>query len=215
MQITKSDTLKVENTYTHKEMYTLARKGYDSLAKTYPQFTYQYGQAKSSLISLIQSYNGTSGYINPLTGEAQVNSLIPKTSFPTTICHEMSHQIGYAAENEANFIGFLASLCNEDIYFQYAAYRMAVRYAIYEVFRLDPQEYQIIYSTINNGIKKDFQASSYFWKQYENPFEPLMKKGYNLYLKSNNQSKGVNSYNYVVDLLIQYYSAKQVIEKPM
>ena len=50
-----------------------------------------------------------------------------------------------------------------------------------------------------------FRASSEFWKAYENPFEPIVKKGYNAYLKSNNQTKGVQSYNYVVDLLINYY----------
>lgn len=206
--ITKSDTLKVENPYSNGEMYKLARKGYDSLAKTYPQFTYRFGTAKSSLMSLIQSYNGTSGYMNPLTGEAQVNSRIPKTSFPTTTCHEMSHQIGYAAENEANFIGFLAALYNDDIYFQYAAYRMATRYSIFELYKRDPDNYKKIYERINKGIIKDFRVSSEFWKQYENPFEPLMKKGYNAYLKSNNQSKGVESYNYVVDLLIHYYKEK-------
>jgi hypothetical protein len=30
-------------------------------------------------------------------------------NLPTTTCHEMSHQIGYANESEANFIGFMAS----------------------------------------------------------------------------------------------------------
>lgn len=211
MQITQSDTVKVENPYSQREMYELARNGYDSLAISYPQFRYKYGTAKSSLMSLIQSYNGTSGYMNPLTGEAQVNSRIPKTSYPTTTCHEMSHQIGYAAENEANFIGFLASLYNEDIYFQYAAYRMATRYTIYEVYNRDPQKYKTIYNQINLGIKKDFRVSSEFWAQYENPFEPLMKKGYNAYLKSNNQAKGVQSYNYVVDLFIQYYRDKGIL----
>ena len=208
IQITHSDTLKVENPYSQREMYKLARKGYDSLVLTYPQFKYRFGTAKSSLMSLVQSYNGTSGYMNPLTGEAQVNSRIPKTSFPTTTCHEMSHQIGFAAENEANFIGFLAALYNKDIYFQYAAYRMATRYAIFELYRRDPEQFKELYKGLNNGIIKDFRASSEFWKQYENPFEPLMKKGYNAYLKSNNQAKGVDSYNYVVDLLISYYSDK-------
>jgi len=208
LQITQVDTLKVENPYSQREMYKFARKGYDSLAKTYPQFTYRFGTAKSSLMSWVQSYNGTSGYMNPLTGEAQVNSRIPKTSFPTTTCHEMAHQIGYAAENEANFVGFLAALHNDDIYFQYAAYRMATRYAIFELYKRDPDKYKELYKKINKGILKDFRASSEFWKQYENPFEPLMKKGYNAYLKSNNQAKGVDSYNYVVDLLISYYSDK-------
>jgi hypothetical protein len=210
-QITQSDSIKVENPYSQGEMYKLARNGYDSLAQSYPQFSYKYGKAKSSLMSLIQSYNGTSGYMNPLTGEAQVNSRIPKTSYPTTTCHEMSHQIGYAAENEANFIGFLASLYNDDLYFQYAAYRMATRYTIYEVYKRDPENYRKVYDQINLGIKKDFRDSSEFWAQYENPFEPIIKKGYNAYLKSNNQSKGVQSYNYVVDLFIQYYREKGII----
>lgn len=208
LTITKSDTLQIENPYSQGKMYDLAREGYDRLAETLPQFTYRFGTAKSSLMSLIQSYNGTSGYINPLTGEAHVNSRIPKSSYPTTICHEMAHQIGFAAENEANFIGFLAALNNEDIYFQYAAYRMATRYAIYELYKRDEDQYWEVCKTINKGIIKDFQTSSAFWDQYENPFEPLIKKGYNAYLKSNNQDKGIESYNYVVDLFISYYRDK-------
>ncbi len=205
VQITGSDSLKVENPYSQREMYKMARKGYDSLSIKLPQFTYKFGTAKSSLMSLIQSYNGTSGYLNPLTGEAQVNSRIPKTSFPTTTCHEMAHQIGFAAENEANFVGFLAALHNDDIYFQYAAYRMAVRYSIFELYKRDPEQFKSLYSRLNKGILKDFKASSDFWDEYENPFEPLIKRGYNAYLKSNNQSNGIDSYNYVVDLFIQYY----------
>jgi hypothetical protein len=209
VQITQSDTVKVENPYSQRKMYKLARKGYDSLAQSYPQFTYRFGTAKSSLMSLLQSYNGTSGYINPLTGEAHVNWRIPKTGYPTTICHEMSHQIGFAAENEANFIGFLASLYNDDPYFQYAAYRMATRYAIFELYNRDKDQYWELYKIINKGIIKDFKASSDFWDQYENPFEPLIKKGYNAYLKSNKQDKGILSYNYVVDLLIRYFKEKE------
>ena len=43
------------------------------------------------------------------SGEAQVNDRIPKTGYPTTTCHEMAHQIGFAAENEANFVGLFSS----------------------------------------------------------------------------------------------------------
>jgi len=205
VQITKSDTVKVENPYSQKEMYKLARGGYDNLSKKFPQFRYKYGTAKSSLMSLIQTYNGTSGYLNPLTGEAQVNSRVPKTGFPTTTCHEMAHQIGFAAENEANFVGFLATLSNDDIYFKYAAYRMAVRYTIFELYKRDSEKYKELFQTLNKGILKDFRTSTQFWESFENPFEPILKKGYNAYLKSNKQTKGVNSYNYVVDLLIHYY----------
>lgn len=206
LTIAKNDSVKISVPYTQREMYRMAVSGYDSLAKTYPQLSYSYRSVKSSLMSLLQTYNGTSGYLNPFTNEAQVNSRIPKTGYPTTTCHEMAHQIGYAAENEANFIGFLAAIHNEDIYFKYAGYRMAVRYVIFEIYKRDKERYKEILRTIHKGVRKDFQESADFWNAYKNPFEPLVKKGYNAYLKANKQTKGIQSYNYVVDLLISYYN---------
>lgn len=205
LEITKNDSLKVENPFSQKEMYAKAISGYAILAETYPQLAYKHTSVKSSLMSLFQSYNGTSGYMNPLTGEAQVNDMIPKTGYPTTTCHEMAHQIGFAAENEANFVGFLASVSNKDVYFKYAGYRMAFGYLISEMRKHDKQQASDLWKTIHKGISKDFIASNAFWNAYQNPIEPLIKKGYNSYLKANKQSKGIQSYNYVVDLLISYF----------
>ena len=208
--ITNNDTLVVTNPYTQKEMYAMSVSGYNQLAMQYPQLAYQHGSIKSSLMSLLQTYNGTSGYLNPITGEAQVNNRIPKTGYPTTICHEMAHQIGFAAENEANFIGYLAALSNDDIYFKYAAYRMAFGYLIGELRKHDISIFKEVIANTNKGILKDYRRSSEFWNQYKNPIEPLIKKGYNSYLKANKQSKGIQSYNYVVDLIISYTEDKTV-----
>lgn len=205
IKITKNDSIKVKSPYNQQEMYTIAIKSYEQLANKYPQFSYQFPSVKSSMMSLLQSYNGTSGYFNPLTGEAQVNARIPKTSYPTTTCHEMAHQLGFAAENEANFIGFLAANHSADIYFQYASYRMAFGYCISELRKRDPEKQALLMKSVNIGILKDFKESYDFWEQYQNPFEPFIKKGYDTYLRANNQQKGVDSYNYVVDLLISYF----------
>ena len=202
--ITQNDTVIVKNPYTQKEMYAKSIIGYDNLSKEYPQLSYEYRSVKSSLMSLLQTYNGTSGYLNPITGEAQVNDMIPKTGYPTTICHEMAHQIGFAAENEANFVGYLAALSNDDVYFKYAAYRMAYGYLINELRRHDKEIFTTVIQSTNKGILKDYRKSSEFWDQYQNPIEPLIKKGYNSYLKANKQTKGIQSYNYVVDLIISY-----------
>jgi len=207
LAITKSDSTRVIVPYSNKDIYFLAKKGYKKLANTNSLFTYKYGRAKNSLISIFQSYNGTSGYLNPFTGEAHVNSMIPKTILPTTTTHEMAHQIGFAAENEANFIGFLAALHTEDLYFKYSAYRMATRYVIFELYKRDNEIFDTLYKTLNKGILIDFKSSSDFWNSYKNPFEPIVKKGYNAYLKSNNQVEGIKSYNYVVDLLISHYKS--------
>ena len=202
--ITKNDSLKIVNPYSQEEMYQKALSGYTNLANTYPQFEYRFKSVKSSLMSLLQTYNGTSGYFNPFTGEAQVNDLIPKPGYPTTVCHEMAHQLGIAAENEANFVGYLAALSNDDIYFKYAAYRMAFSYLISEVRKRNKTIFNTLINSVNKGILIDFKESSAFWNQYKNPIEPLIKKGYNSYLKANNQAKGIQSYNYVVDLIISY-----------
>jgi hypothetical protein len=209
--ITKNDTLKVKNPYKQKEMYKMAVAGYQNLSKDFPQLKYQHASVKSSLMSLLQTYNGTSGYLNPLTGEAQVNNRVPKTGYPTTTCHEMAHQIGFAAENEANFVGFLAANYNEDAYFKYASYRMALGYCISEIRKRDKELTKELWQTVNKGVIKDFNANYLFWQDYKNPFEPLIKKGYNAYLKANKQDKGIASYNYVVDLLICYFETSKEI----
>ncbi len=207
---TKSDTIKVTIPYLQKEIYQKALLGYENIATKYPQLKYRHKSVKSSLMSLLQSYNGTSGYMNPLTGEAQINDKIPKNYTPFVTCHEMAHQIGWAAENEANFVGFLASISNKDVYFQYSGYKTAMRYVIYEIYKRDKELYKEIYQQINIGIKKDFKESYNFWQQYKNPFEPIVKKGYNAYLKANKQDKGIESYNYVVDLLVSYFKENEL-----
>ena len=203
--ITKNDSIKIEVPYTQKEIYQLATNGYQHLSEKYPQLTYQNPSIKNSLVSLFQSYNGTSGYINPITGEAQINDMIPKTGYPATTCHEMAHQIGWAAENDANFVGFLASISNNDEYFKYSGYRMAYNYCINQLYKRDTVIAKTIAKSVNPGVYKDYRSSYQHWKQFENPIEPYFKKGYNSYLKANNQSKGIQSYSYVVDLLIAYF----------
>ncbi|MEX6625466.1 DUF3810 domain-containing protein [Tenacibaculum salmonis] len=205
LQITNNDTIRVQVPYSQKEIYGLATNGYQNISKKYPQLTYKNPSIKNSLVSLFQSYNGTSGYINPITGEAQINDMIPKTGYPATTCHEMAHQIGWAAENDANFVGFLAAVANNDLYFQYSGYRMAYIYCINQVYKRDKKIAESIKNTVNKGVYKDFGNSRLHWKQFKNPIEPYFKKGYNSYLKANNQSKGIKSYSYVVDLLIAYF----------
>ncbi len=204
-QITQNDTLEVIVPYSSKKIYQLAPDGFDELAKIYPQLSYKTSSVKSSLVSLLQSYNGTSGYINPITGEAQVNNQIPKTGYASTTCHEMAHQIGWSAENDANFVGFLACINNNDIYFKYAGYRMAFRYCINELHKRDKKLANTLKKTVNKGVFKDYKNSYLHWKQFDNPIEPYLKKGYNSYLKANNQANGIKSYSYVVDLLIAYF----------
>jgi hypothetical protein len=148
---------------------------------------------------------GFSGYLNPFTNEAQVDGLIPKYNFPTTSSHEVAHQLGYAAENEANFIGSLAAIKHRNIYFNYSGYSFALSHCLNEIYARDKQQYEVIIKTINKGILKNYKEVNTFWQSYQNPLEPAFKISYNTFLKANNQSKGIESYNYVVGLLVNYF----------
>ncbi|MCF6279550.1 MAG: DUF3810 domain-containing protein [Flavobacteriaceae bacterium] len=202
--ITQNDTIKVVLPFSKKEIYQKVENGYSNLSESYPQFTYKTKSIKNSLISLPLTYMGFSGYLNPFTGEAQVNNLNPAVSYAATACHEVAHQLGYAAENEANFIGFLSAINNEDIYFQYSGYYMALRYALNDLYRHDKEKYKIALKKINNGILKNMQESQDFWNSYENPLEVYFKNIFNLFLKVNKQPKGIKSYNGMVGMLINY-----------
>jgi len=209
-QLSDNDTLKIVIPHTKSEIFDKIKDGYSELAKTYPHLKYHPRSIKKSIYSTPLIYMGFSGYLNPFTNEAQVGGVLPTYKFPTTSCHEAAHQLGYAAENEANFIGALSAIHNQDIYFQYSGYTFALRYCLAEIFKRDPEIYEAILLTINKGIIKNYKEVQAFWMSYENPLEPIFEKTFDSFLKANNQSAGMKSYSYVVALLVNYYEDKEL-----
>ena len=203
-QIVENDTLAVTVPYSKKDILNLTKIGYQNLSKQFVQFKYEPSSIKKSLFSLPLTYMGFSGYFNPLTGEAQVDYLIPKVSLLFTSSHEVAHQIGIASESEANFIGYLAANSHDDLYFQYAANLTALQYAFYDIYRYDPKIYETYKQKIPKGVLKNIKETQDFWKKYENPAEPIFKYFYDNYLKYNQQKDGLQSYNQMVGLLISF-----------
>jgi len=203
-QLTPIDTIAVVIPYTKKEIINKTKFGYKNLKNDFVQFKYEPNSVKKSLFSLPLTYMGFSGYFNPLTGEAQIDYLIPKISLPMVSSHEIAHQLGYASENEANFIGFLAASIHDDLYFQYSAYLTALKYTLFDIYRFDPVLHQKYIDQLPLGVIKNMQESKKFWEKYENPAEPLFKAFYDNFLKLNQQEDGLKSYNKMVDLLISY-----------
>ncbi|MEZ4793248.1 MAG: DUF3810 domain-containing protein [Gelidibacter sp.] len=207
-QITLDDSVKVEMPYTKRELIAMAPKGYDELAKEFPNLEHHPASLKRSIYSLPLTYMGFSGYLNPFTNEAQIDGLIPTYKYPTTCSHEMAHQLGYAAENEANFIGSMAAMHHKDIYFQYSGYTFALAYCLGDLYVRDPEAHKVLFKDIHIGILKNYEESRLFWESYQNPSEVFFKNTYSGFLKANNQPGGIDSYSYVVALLVNYYEKK-------
>ena len=205
LRIVKNDTLKVNVPFSKSDILRLAPIGYKNLKQTFPHLEYHPKSIKKSLFSYPLTYMGFSGYLNPLTNEAQVDGLIPAYKFPTTASHEIAHQLGYAAENEANFIGCLAAINHDDMYFNYAGYTFGLRYCLNEIYNRDVCLFEDMIADVNKGILKNYEEVRLFWEAHQNPAEPFFKLFYSNFLKANKQSKGMESYSYVVALLTNYF----------
>ncbi|MFV8328392.1 DUF3810 domain-containing protein [Flavobacterium sp. ZS1P14] len=204
-QITKNDNAKVAFPYSQEQVFEMNLNGYKNLSDQYSYFTYNYLSTKKSILSLPLAYMGFGGYLNPFTNEAQVNYLGPMYSFPMTTNHEMAHQMGYASESECNFIGFLASVKNDNLYVQYSGYSTALRYCLNNWQVRDENIFKQLLKTVHPGILKNYKESDNFWKKYQTPVETGFHVFYDNFLKLNQQKDGMEGYSKFVNLMVNYY----------
>jgi|TARA_R100000789_G_scaffold85940_2_gene81984 hypothetical protein len=208
-QLTENDSVSVVIPYSKDEIFEKTIAGYANISKDYPELIYKGESLKRSLYSIPLSYMGFNGYLNPLTGEAQVNTQIVSYKIPTTASHEIGHQLGFAKENEANFIACLSTMNHPDAYFRYSGYTFALRYCLSELYRRDPEKFETLKAKMNPGILENYREVEDFWLAHQNPFEPLFQAFYNRFLIVNNQADGMKSYSYVVALLVNYFSEEK------
>jgi hypothetical protein len=170
----------------------------------FPFIRYNGLSVKSSLFGTLDNYMGFLGYYNPFTGEAQVDQAVPAFTLPYTTCHEMAHQLGYASESEANFVGYLAAVHCPDPRYRYSAYFDLFSYAIRELYIRDSVSARHYARGLDTLVKLDFKEYRKFSIAYRNPLEPILGKMYDSYLKAQRQPKGIMSYNEVTGWLIAY-----------
>ena len=186
-------------------MFKRARDSYKEAQKIYPFLQLKNLSIKSSLYSTLGNYLGFTGYYNPFTGEAQVNTTVPKFLQPYIVTHEMAHQLGYAKENEANFVGYLAAVNSRDTLFHYSVYFELFLYANREVYYFDSAASNKALKLLIPEIKKDIIELRKFNLDHTSFLEPSITWMYGQYLKLNQQPQGMHSYNAVVGMLIAYY----------
>ena len=207
-QITKNDSLKVVFPYSQRQVFKMNLNGYKTLSNQYQFFEYTNPSVKKSLFSLPLTYMGFGGYLNPFTNEAQVNYLMPMYNLPTATCHEMAHQMGFASESECNFIGFLASAKNDDLYFKYSGYSFALRYCLGNWQIRNEKVFDELVKTVHPGILKNYKESEDFWRKYETFIDKGFHIFYDNFLKFNQQKEGMESYSKLVNLMVGYYKEK-------
>ncbi len=204
-QLSKDTAQIISVPYSQKEIIEMTLDGYKTLEVTYPQLAYTNPSVKNSLFSTLLSFMGYGGYINPFTNEAQVNAKVPSFRYPVIAGHEIGHQLGYSAEDDVSFIGYLVTSMHEDKYLQYTAYAYAASYCLSEIAKRDKEKSKALYALFYPGVKKNFNAYYNFWRAYDTPLEPIFKNIFNAILKANHQKEGIRSYYKIVTYLVAYH----------
>jgi hypothetical protein len=161
------------------------------------------------------------GYYFPFSMEANYNDVMYVMNKPFTMCHELAHLKGYIYEDEANFIGYLACIESDDIYFQYSGYLCAYSYLENDLIKAKktaPSAFeQAVSEQSLSAVDGQVYEDNIFveqaeWERIEGsaliPTETVDKAAdtfIDANLKINGVEDGALSYNRMVELLMLYY----------
>lgn len=159
---------------------------------------------KQSLFQKIMSSTGIMGYYNPFTSEAQYNNNVPDSAKPFTIAHENAHQLGFAREQEANFIGYLMGINSNNSDLKYSAKLFAFKSLMVRIKQQDDDFYNDILSQCSEAVKRDLRNEREFSEQNKGFLARFFAFSNDLFLKSNGQKGGSITYSYFIDLLLKY-----------
>ncbi len=190
---------------SNRLLYKGVDAAYKEAAMEYGFMQYEPASLKTSLWGWLGNYSGFTGYYNPFTGEAQVNTTVPKFLQPFIACHEVAHQVGYAKEMEANFVGYLAATASDDTLFHYSVYLDLFMYANRNLFLVDTTAAKLYRKELLPSVVNDLKEWREFARRHQGPLEPIVRWAYGKFLERNQQPMGILSYDEVTAFIISFY----------
>ncbi len=158
---------------------------------------------KPSLYNNIMNYTGILGYYNPFTAESQFNPNLPSTQVPFTLAHEMSHQLGFAREQEASFIAYLCAKNSDNLDLRYSTQLYVLKSLLRNLSLKNASFVNEILSQYSDKMKKDRASELDFLKTHESVLSDVFGFTNDLFLKSNQQDGSI-TYSYFITLLVLY-----------
>lgn len=204
IDLLKNNNNKISKEYIYKNVY----KGFETLNQDYPFISDSKAIVKPLKISKMFSTSGYAGIFNPFLSEANVNHMMPLFSQPSTASHEIAHQKGFASEDSANFVGFLACYHHSDNYFKYSGFQTMMNYIGNSLYKNDKELYYEISSLRSKEVLKDIEINIEFWEKHEDEgSKEIHNKINDKFLKANNQPQGIVTYSKVTELFVKAYNS--------
>ena len=199
-----TDSIKRLGLLNNDALFSQGLQDYARVQEEFPFLAYPAPSVKPSIYSRMGHYFGFSGYFNPFTGEAQVNTQEPVFLRPFVLNHEIAHQLGYGKENEASFVSYLAGRRSTNIDFRYSVYYELYYNAVYECMANGDTTVFASLRRLHPRVQTDKRDERAFRFGHRNAFQPYVTRFYDNYLRLNNQPKGMATYNQVIAWLIAY-----------
>lgn len=179
--------------------------GYAVLRQTYPFLVTGTRRVKAVTLSHWWSYTGYTGVYCPWLGEASVNVDVPDCELMHTVTHELAHTMGFAKENECNFLGYLACVASGQPEQVYSGSLSAYIYCANALYRADRDAWKQAYAHLSDGVVRDLQQRRDYWNGFSGQVMESSQKVNDSFIKANGVESGVISYNEMVELLLRYY----------
>lgn len=179
---------------------------YDALEEEFPFLAFEDRGVKPMFFSRLMSRMDFTGFYCAYTGESNVNIDSPACLLPSTVTHELAHQRGVASEQECNFLAVLAATTSGNPAYVYSGWLMGYIYLGNALYTLDPEAYWAIRETLPETVRADLADNNAYWAQFQNSAaKKVSNKVYDSMLKAYGETRGIQSYGTVVDLLVAYY----------
>ena len=189
----------------------LADDCYKPLREQYPFLKTSTWRVKSVALSHLWSYTGYTGVYCPWIGEASANTDVPDSSLGHTAVHEVAHTMGFAKENECNFLAWLACSVSGQPDFVYSGHLDAYIYCSNALYKADKELWRQAYENCSDGVLRDIKQRSEYWDSFEGEVQESSQKFNDTFIKVNGVESGVLSYNEMVGLILRYYDLKGML----
>lgn len=160
-------------------------------------------QTKNIIMSRYYSGAGILGYFMPFFNEVHLNKNLLPIEYPAVLAHEKAHQFGITSEAEANFIAWYVCSTSDSKQLKYSINIHLLRYFFQQLNRMDSTGFEIL--ELSSEVIKDIEIRKTHWKSLRiKSIDHFNGWLYNKYLNINKVPGGINNYNEVVKLIIQY-----------
>jgi hypothetical protein len=151
-------------------------------------------KTKPSLLGNGLSYFGIEGYFNPFSGEAQINAKLPNFILPFVMAHEMAHQTGIAAEDDANLMAYIQCVESNNVTMQYSACFNIWLYTHRRVRKIDSNIAGLLKTKLNYISLRHIALLKQRNIQYHTFLDDWSSYLFDAFLKMGNQEEGIASY---------------------